>query len=88
MGYVQNPIALPYGKAYTVLRYSQGPYKNETYKLSRYMPNRHKEAAEIQLYPNSTQALKGEGWVNSDAPRPLTQGERPGNHSLPNVVLY
>lgn len=36
------------------------------------MPNRHKEEAEIQIYPNSTQALKGGGWAKSDAPRPLT----------------
>jgi hypothetical protein len=39
------------------------------------MPNRHKEEAEIQLCPNSTQALKGVGWVKSDAPRPLTPGK-------------
>jgi len=44
------------------------------------------EEAGVQLYPNSTQSLKGGGWVNSDTPRPLTLEKRPGNHSLPNVV--
>jgi hypothetical protein len=74
MGYVHNPSPYPTEKQ-TVLRYSQCPYENETYKLSRYMPNNHKETAEIRLYPNSTQALKVGGWVNSDAPRPLTLGK-------------
>lgn len=47
-------IALPYGTAYTVLCHGQCPYKNETYKLSRYMPtgtSRRRKYRSTQIRP-------------------------------------